>query len=155
MNEKTDHPQLIFNPVLLVVIAIILALLMEWLVPLPFLPKSPSHIISVLVFLAGFAIASPAARRTMSAKTSPRPDRPTTALICSGTFRFTRNPIYLSMLFNLTGILIFLQNLWFVPILPFLIWLLTIWVILPEEKYLEGKFGQDYLDYKTRVHRWL
>jgi protein-S-isoprenylcysteine O-methyltransferase Ste14 len=54
-----------------------------------------------------------------------------------------------------SGIFIFLQNPWFVPILPLLIWLLTILVVVPEEKHLEGKFNQQYLDFKARIRRWI
>lgn len=155
MNGTSDHPILSFNPFLLVGLTIMLALGLGRLIPLPFLSQTPSHIIGALIFLAGFPIAWPAARAMAAAKTSPRPDRPTTALVFGSTYRFTRNPIYLSMLFNFAGILIFLQNLWAVLILPVLMWLMTIWIIIPEESYLESKFGRQYMNYKARVRRWL
>jgi len=63
--------------------------------------------------------------------------------------------MYLGMLISYSGLFIFFQNPWFILFLPILSWLFTIWVIIPEEKYLEETFGQDYLDFKSRVRRWI
>ena len=155
MNPKTDHPQIKMDAPILLAITILITVLMQCLVPLPFLPSLPSRLIGTILFLGGFSIGIPAFRGMLKAKTSPNPHRPTNALVFEGTYRITRNPMYLSMLVIYAGISIFFQNPWFILFLPILAWLFTTWVIIPEEKYLEQKFGADYLNFKARVRRWI
>jgi protein-S-isoprenylcysteine O-methyltransferase Ste14 len=155
MDSKTDHAEIKIDAPVLLVIAVLLTVLLQRLIPLPFLPSLPSRIAGAILFLAGFALGIPAFRGMLKSRTSPNPHRPTTALVFDGTYRITRNPMYLSMLLMYAGISIFLQNAWFLLFLPMLAWLFTIWVIIPEEKYLEQKFGAQYLDFKGRVRRWI
>jgi protein-S-isoprenylcysteine O-methyltransferase Ste14 len=155
MNPKTDYPQTKMDAPVLLAITILLTIVLQRYVPLPFLPSLPSRIIGVILFIGGFSIGIPAFRGMLKAKTSPNPHRPTNALVFEGTYRITRNPMYLSMLVIYAGISIFFQNPWFIVFLPILAWLFTTWVIIPEEKYLEQKFGAEYLDFKTRVRRWV
>jgi protein-S-isoprenylcysteine O-methyltransferase Ste14 len=156
MNPKTDHPKITIDAPVLLALTIVTTMVVQRLLPLPFpLPVLPSRIIGAVLFLGGFVLGFPALRGMRKSKTSPNPHRPTTALVFDGTFRFTRNPMYLGMLLNYSGLCIFFQNPWFILFLPFLIWLFTTWVIIPEERYLEGKFGEEYLGFKSRVRRWI
>ncbi len=155
MNDKPDHPKFIFNPILLLVLAMILTWLLGWWIPLPFLPKTLSQITGALLFIGGILFGLPAFRGMLKAGTTPDPRRPVTALVLDRSFRITRNPMYLHMVMAYLGLFIFLQNAWFILILPLLVWLMTIWVIIPEERYLEARFGEQYLDFKARVRRWL
>ncbi len=155
MNAKTDHPQTKIDAPVLLAITILITIVLQRFVPLPFLPSLPSRIIGAILFIGGFSIGIPAFRGMLKAKTSANPHRPTNALVFEGTYRITRNPMYLSMLVIYAGISIFFQNPWFIVFLPILAWLFTTWVIIPEEKYLEQKFGSDYLDFKSRVRRWI
>jgi len=155
MIPKTDHPQHTLDPLVLLALTILLTLALQWLWPLPFLPSLPSRIIGAILFVGGFSLGFPALRGMLKANTTPNPHHPTTALVFNETYRITRNPMYLGMLVSYSGLFIFLQNAWFILFLPFLIWLFTAWVIIPEEKYLEGKFGKEYLDFKASVRRWI
>jgi protein-S-isoprenylcysteine O-methyltransferase Ste14 len=156
MNPKTDHPQTTIDAPVLLVVSILLTIMLQRLLPLPFpFPVLPSRILGAILFLGGFALGFPALRGMLKAKTSPNPHRPTNALVFDATYRLTRNPMYLGMLLNYLGVSIFFQSLWFILFLPLLIWLFTTWVIIPEEKYLESKFGKEYLDFKARVRRWI
>lgn len=89
------------------------------------------------------------------AGTNVRPDRPATALVTGGPFRFSRNPLYLSLITLYLGITLFCNVTWaliiLAPVLAFVHWR----IVLREEKYLEAKFGDAYRDYKTRVRRWI
>jgi protein-S-isoprenylcysteine O-methyltransferase Ste14 len=89
------------------------------------------------------------------AGTSPRPDRPTTALAVGGVYRFTRNPLYLSLTLLHAGVSLFANALW--PLLFLLPAVLVICyvVIAREERYLAGKFGAEYEAYRRSVRRWL
>jgi protein-S-isoprenylcysteine O-methyltransferase Ste14 len=88
-------------------------------------------------------------------RTSVMPYRPTTTIIESGPFRFTRNPLYLSLALGYIGISILLNAAWPLLLLPLVLLVMHRGVILREERYLEQKFGDEYIDYKTRVRRWL
>lgn len=155
MTAKIDHAKATFDAPVLLAIVILLTFLLQWLVPLPFVFSLPSRAIGVILFVGGFALGFPALRGMLKAGTSPNPHRATTALVRESSYRLTRNPMYLGMLVSYAGLFIFFQNPWFILFLPVLVWLFTTLVIIPEEKYLEEKFGAEYLDFKSRVRRWI
>jgi protein-S-isoprenylcysteine O-methyltransferase Ste14 len=86
---------------------------------------------------------------------SENPWKPTFNIIERGPFRVTRNPMYLQMVVVCIGVGIALMNWWLLFLAPVCGWLLQRLAILPEEDYLERKFGESYLAYKDRVRRWL
>ena len=69
--------------------------------------------------------------------------------------RVTRNPMYLQMVLACMGFSVILSNAWILILTPFCALVLQRFAILPEEAYLERKFGDEYLEYKRRVRRWL
>lgn len=81
--------------------------------------------------------------------------QPTTAIVTTGPYRYSRNPIYVALTLLYLGIILMDTNLWGIPALLPVLYLMTTGVILREEAYLEKKFGQEYLDYKDRTGRWL
>ena len=83
------------------------------------------------------------------------PWKPTPQIVDRGPFRMTRNPMYLQMVLTCVGLAVLLGNLWILILTPLGAWLLQRFAILPEEAYLERKFGESYLAYKRRVRRWL
>lgn len=82
------------------------------------------------------------------------PER-TKALVTTGPYRYTRNPMYVGMLVILSGWGLWLGSLSPLLLLPVFVWVLTAMQILPEEKILEQTFGGAYRDYKAHVRRWL
>ncbi|MBI3596308.1 MAG: isoprenylcysteine carboxylmethyltransferase family protein [Nitrospirae bacterium] len=104
--------------------------------------------VGILLAVAGF--------RTMGrAHTNVNPYEPTTALATDGPFRFTRNPLYLSLTLLYGGIALFANLPWAILLLPIVLLIMRRGVIDREERYLEQKFGEDYLRYKRSVRRWL
>ncbi len=93
----------------------------------------------------------------LRAHTTINPLRPlhTCALVTTGLYRYTRNPMYLGLVILLSGWGIYLGSLGPFCWLPVFIWILTIQQILPEEKMLAEKFGDAYRAYQTRVPRWI
>jgi protein-S-isoprenylcysteine O-methyltransferase Ste14 len=89
------------------------------------------------------------------AGTSMIPMNPTTALVTSGPYRVTRNPMYVGMAFLYVALAFAFGVMWTVVFLPAVIVMIDRFVIAREEPYLERKFGQSYRDYKARVRRWL
>ncbi len=86
---------------------------------------------------------------------SENPWKPTLSIVDRGPFRISRNPIYLQMVVVCVGFAIILGNPWVLALTSVCAWLLQRLAILPEEAYLERKFGDVYLGYKRRVRRWL
>ena len=86
---------------------------------------------------------------------SENPWKPTTRIIEGGPYRITRNPMYLQMVLACIGFAVALMNWWILVLTPVCAWLLHRLAILPEERYLESKFGEAYLRYKQKVRRWL
>jgi protein-S-isoprenylcysteine O-methyltransferase Ste14 len=89
------------------------------------------------------------------AGTSMIPMNPTTALVTSGPYRVTRNPMYVGMAFLYVALAFALGVMWALVFLPAVIVMIDRFVIAREEPYLERKFGQAYRDYQARVRRWL
>ncbi len=81
--------------------------------------------------------------------------QPTTKLIVDGPFGFTRNPLHLSLLLVTGGIAVFANSMWYLVALLLLFLILNFWVVPREEKYLESSFGDEYVQYKKRVSRWI
>jgi protein-S-isoprenylcysteine O-methyltransferase Ste14 len=83
------------------------------------------------------------------------PWKPTPQLVETGPYRVTRNPMYVQMVLVCVGCSIVLSNAWILVLTPLCALVLQQFAILPEEAYLEQKFGNRYLEYKRRVRRWL
>ena len=80
---------------------------------------------------------------------------PTTTIVESGPYRFTRNPISLSKFLGLIGLAIAFDNLWLLMMLvPFAL-VIRYGVVVREKAYLERKFGDAYRGYRSHVRRWL
>ena len=87
--------------------------------------------------------------------TTPEPNGVASALLTSGPFRWTRNPLYLGLavLFVCFGVL--LDSAWMLGLTPVLVLLLDRLVIAREELRLRAQFGEEYEAYTRRVRRWL
>lgn len=110
-----------------------------------------------MLIAVGAAIALSSALLFVRKSTSLNPLAPETAskLVVSGLFRYSRNPMYLGMLFSLVGWAVLHATLTgFVPVILFVA-VMTYGQILPEERVLARLFADDYLKYKKRVRRWL
>jgi protein-S-isoprenylcysteine O-methyltransferase Ste14 len=79
----------------------------------------------------------------------------TTTIVSKGIYAFSRNPIYLSMTILYIGVSFLFNSLSVLLMLIPILIVMHFGVILREEKYLENKFGDDYLSYKKRVRRWI
>jgi protein-S-isoprenylcysteine O-methyltransferase Ste14 len=89
------------------------------------------------------------------AKTNVLAHKPSSNLIQSGLYRFSRNPIYVSGLMLQLGIGLLMNNLWIVLLVPVSKLVFDRYVIAAEEAYLERTFGEVYVDYKLSIRRWL
>jgi len=123
--------------------------------PFPFLPGTlavPLGAPLVVVAIALFAYSV----TTFRAAGTPVPARkPTTMIVRTGPYRFSRNPIYLAFSLLQLGIAIWVNSVWLLATLAGAVALIHYVVIRREEQYLERRFGAQYLDYKASVCRWL
>ena len=83
------------------------------------------------------------------------PWEPTPEVLQHGPYRLTRNPMYLQMVLICIGLSIILWNAWILVLTPLCAWVLQKYAIEPEEAYLERKFGDSYVAYKSKVRRWI
>lgn len=112
-------------------------------------------VLGLLATLGSAALAFWAFRTMLRAGEHPDPSVPTRKIVEDGPFARTRNPIYLSLaLFDL-GVALLLNNLWIVLALAVLMVYVDIGIVRREERYLEQQFGDEYLEYKRSVRRWL
>jgi protein-S-isoprenylcysteine O-methyltransferase Ste14 len=155
MIQTKEHPQLVANPFLIYIGIAAISALLQFLLPLPFISSGMARITGLVVVIVSFLFGLPALINMLRVKTSPNPNRPATSLILSGPYGFSRNPMYIGLTLLYAGLVTFLQLPWGLLFLPLVVWLVTAWVIRPEEKYLEGKFGNEYLEYKRSVRRWI
>jgi protein-S-isoprenylcysteine O-methyltransferase Ste14 len=108
----------------------------------------------VFIFFSISFIVS--ARREFARYSQPTdPGYPTSKLVKTGVFAISRNPLYLASVILFLGIALALNMLWAVVMILLSIIICHYVLIIPEEKYLTAKFGEEYRDYTATVHRWL
>lgn len=128
-------------------------LLGRWL-PWPFVPPALARPLGGLLVALGL-LAIPALLAFRRARTHPEPWKPTSALVTTGPYRFSRNPMYLGMTLLYLGLTTWWNVAWPLVALPVVLGVLHVGVIAREERYLEGLFGDEYRAYRRRVRRWL
>lgn len=121
------------------------------------LPALIRMVTAVTVALTGIGFGVAGIVSFRQAKTTVNPHKPmtTTALVCTGIYKFTRNPMYLGLAFFLVAWAVFLSSAWALLGLPAFIFYLNRFQIAPEERVLSTKFGADYSAYQSKVRRWL
>src|SRR5262245_20957578 len=135
--------------------ALIAGTAIQLVVPLPFLPGTLALPLGASLVVAAVALLAYSVA-TFRAAGTPVPARePTTTIVRSGPYGFSRNPIYLSFSLLQLGIAIWANSVWLLATLVGAVALMHGFVIRREEEYLERRFGTQYLDYKASVRRWL
>jgi protein-S-isoprenylcysteine O-methyltransferase Ste14 len=104
--------------------------------------------------LFSLALFVASARQFKVAGTPVPGNQPTTAIVQSGPYRFSRNPIYLAFSILMLGIACWLNSLWLLGTLAAAVSLMSLLVIPREERYLERRFNAEYQEYKAKVRRW-
>src|SRR5262249_20516371 len=123
--------------------------------PLPFLPGTLAVPLGVPLIAVAMALFSYSVAKFRAAGTPVPARKPTTVIVRTGPYRFSRNPIYLAFSVFQLGIAIWVNSVWLLVTLVGAVALTHYVVIRREEQYLEREFGAQYLDYKASVRRWL
>jgi protein-S-isoprenylcysteine O-methyltransferase Ste14 len=156
MDDTADTAHVIIRPPLAWGLAVMAGLALDWLVPWPFLPAGLlAGWLGTMVVVLALALFAWAIVTVTRAGSNVPTYLPTISIVESGPYRFTRNPIYLSMVLGLIGLAIAFDTLWLLMMLvPFAL-VIRYGVVAREEAYLERKFGDVYRGYRSRVRRWL
>lgn len=156
MSQFTPTAGVLIRPPLAWAMAILAGFALDWFAPLPFLPEDWANgLVGAVVFAAALALAIWAIDTMTRAGTNVPTNRPTTAMVESGPYRFTRNPIYMGMFGGLIGLGIAFDNPWLLAMLAPFALVIRYGVVAREEAYLERLFGEAYRGYRQRVRRWL
>jgi len=143
------------RPPLVYLGAIALGLLLHFAWPVRLVPPVASVPLGAAAVLAAVALFIYAVRTFRNAGTPVPGNRPTTAIVRTGPYRYSRNPIYLAFSLLQIGIAFWLDSPWLLVTLVPAVALMSLVVIPREEQYLETRFPSDYLPYKDSVRRWL
>jgi protein-S-isoprenylcysteine O-methyltransferase Ste14 len=158
MTETHAPPSRFPWPPLVYLSAVAVAIILQWLLPLPWIGSPLSDLLFALGWLmaAGAVAIDIAAMRAMSkAKTTILPHRAAAHLVTEGPFAISRNPIYLGNTALMVAIGFIAGSLWFVILAPVAAVATTFLAIRPEERHLFERFGKRYRDYQKKVRRWI
>ena len=129
---------------------------LQFAVPQAFLPTGWLQLAIGLPILGmGLAFALWTVRTLTSAGTDVVFTKSTTTVVIRGPYQLSRNPIYVGASTMFIGGAIAVNSVWPLALFPVAVLLVVFRAIRPEERYLEQKFGQGYLSYKSMVRRWL
>jgi protein-S-isoprenylcysteine O-methyltransferase Ste14 len=154
----TPSPRILAPPALIALACAGLGGLLEHLVPAPIpgLSDSSSRVWLALALLSVSGLLLVGSLLALSArKTTASPYGLPTALVAAGPYRFSRNPLYLSLLLLLPAFGLALDTCWLALAAVPLFALLHFGVVRPEEELLRQRFGQEFTAYCTRVRRWI
>ena len=154
-SDNEDVAGVIAPPPLIFLIPGLAGILLGWLFPFRLWPRGFGLMAGGTLAVLAIALFLWAVPKFARAGTSVVPYKPTTAIIDSGPYAFSRNPIYLAMALLYVGISLMAASVWPLVLLPVALLVVQRGVIEREERYLERKFGDQYLTYKSRVRRWL
>jgi protein-S-isoprenylcysteine O-methyltransferase Ste14 len=135
--------------------SIVTGSLLEFGWPLPFLPRLLAALLGSVLVVVAVVVFSYSIRKFRTAGTPVPGNKPTTVIVRTGPYRFSRNPIYLAFSIFQLGIASWVNSVWLIATLIPAVALMACVVIPREERYLERRFGADYVEYKRSVRRWL
>ena len=153
-SAPRDVPGVIAPPPLIYLAGLGLGFGLEALLPSASFPGWLSWSLGSALVLSGVVLAVSFIRTFRHAGTPVSPGEPATALITTGPYRLSRNPGYLGMALAYVGIAVLSGAVWVLAALVPVLFLVDRGVIRREERYLERRFGDDYLRYKSRARRW-
>jgi protein-S-isoprenylcysteine O-methyltransferase Ste14 len=145
----------LIRPPLVYLISLVTGALIQLAKPLAFIPGTLAVPIGASLVVVAIALFSSSVTKFRAAGTPVPARKATTAIVRTGPYRFSRNPIYLAFSLLQLGIAIWVNSLWLLATLVGAVALIHYVVIPREEQYLERRFGAEYLDYKRSVRRWL
>jgi protein-S-isoprenylcysteine O-methyltransferase Ste14 len=154
--DATAGPGVCVPPPVFYSVALAIGIALEYLLwPIPVLGAPSKYVVAAVLIIASILIMPSVLRRFRRAATPFDVRKAAASLITDGPYRFSRNPVYVSLTMLYLGIGILLDNGWVLILVIPVILVMDVWVIRREERHLEAKFGEQYLRYKAVVRRWV
>ncbi len=154
-KDERDKPGIRVPPPPIYLLALLLGLLLDRRMHVPFLPRGVARLLGWPLVGGGTALVAWFIRMMRRVDTTIRIDKPVSSLVKNGPFRYSRNPGYVALAMIYTSIAVLRNALWAILLLPLVVYVIQREVIEREERYLERTFGEEYLAYKARVRRWI
>ena len=116
-----------------------------------------TDIISIITLFIGLIFIISAVIQFINRKTTVNPTKPhkTSTLVITGTYKITRNPMYLGMLLIIISFALYKTSIISLILIPLFIFYINKFQIEPEEFEMRKKFGKAYEDYCKKVDRWI
>lgn len=154
---RSDHAGIRVPPPLIFLASLVIGPLLDRFFGLaPLAIGRPIQIILVLILIAGgLAVVLAAMKKFAQAGTRVEPWAPSSAIVCDGIYRHTRNPMYVGMALVMLGLALIIGSPMSLAMVGVALLVVDRFVIRREEAYLEAKFGAEYRNYRDRVRRWL
>ena len=156
-NELRDSTGIRIPPPTYFFLCLGIGLLLEYFFPIHFIKLSlaPRAIVGGILSLFSLYFAVSGFIALIKNKTPFDTAKSTVKIVSSGAYKFSRNPLYFSLLPLLSGIAIFVFSVRLFLSIPILFILFLFNAVKPEESYLSQKFGKEYLEYSSKVRRWI
>jgi protein-S-isoprenylcysteine O-methyltransferase Ste14 len=145
----------VVRPPVVVLASLLLGAVLTVAWPLPFFPGVLRLPVGGLLVAMAAGLFSYSLGQFRTAGTPVAGNKLTTAIVRTGPYRFSRNPIYLAFFASHLGLAICVNSLWLGATLIATVAVIAFVVVPREEWYLTGRFGAEYLEYKASVRRWL
>ena len=154
-NSSDDAANVITIPPFIYLACLAIGFAVDYFFPVPVFPDKAQYIGGGILIAVSGAIMLAVLRWFYKAGTTVDVRLPTTAIITSGPFRYSRNPSYVAMSMLYLGIGVAADSIWVLALFPIGFAVLHAGVVLREEAYLERKFGDEFRAYKAAVRRWI
>ncbi len=153
--SDSDNPRVFVPPPLMFALAVGAGIILDGNALSWSFGGRPAQLAGAAVALAGLFLILVSLNLFRRFRTRPEPWEPSSTLILTGVYRFTRNPMYLGMALLSVGIAVFFESLLGCALVAAVVVAIDRIVIAREERYLLRRFGEDYAGYQSRVRRWL
>jgi protein-S-isoprenylcysteine O-methyltransferase Ste14 len=150
-----DNAGVRFPPPVLYAAAVLVGWLLDRQWPMPIGFATPRRALAWLLIALSAVLVVSSFQSFRRKHTSAIPIRPATALVIAGPYRFTRNPMYVSLALLTAAFGLLLNTWWTIVLLVPVLILIRLFVIALEERYLHRRFGAEYDAYTRQVRRWL
>lgn len=157
MIQKKDNPGVYLPPPLIYLGIFFLSVLIQKKILLStvFFETKIALVFGWIFIILGIIFILPAIIKFFKTKNTLVTIKPANSLQTSGVYSTSRNPMYLGLLMLYIGMAFFKGNSWTLIFIPVVILVITYFVIRKEEKYLTRAFGNDYIEYRKKVRRWI
>jgi protein-S-isoprenylcysteine O-methyltransferase Ste14 len=153
-RPSSDVPNVLILPPLLYGLALAAGFLVQWIAPHPIVSSNAGYSIGGVLLAFGVFLAIWGRRVMERAGTNVNPTLPSTALVATGPFLFSRNPLYVALTLIYIGLALLANALWVLVLIVPVLLILHYGVVRREELYLEAKFGDAYREYRSGVRRY-